>query len=375
MNVIFSNGRYQIFNDGLVSYDNLPVETYEVKFDKMSGFYLSSHEELKITEEKIYGDTERKVKKVLDGFNASDRNFGVILSGKKGIGKSLFAKVLSCAGISKGIPVILVNSYVPGISNFLSCIKQEVIVLFDEFEKTFKQGDDFNPQDELLTLFDGIDGGKKLFVITCNQVNRLNDYLLNRPGRFHYHFIIKNPSPEEVREYMTDKLLPEYHNTIKKIVDFSTYFDVSYDVLRAIAFEINMGYPIEETLSDLNINKEETPTYTVKVSFSDGTERISKNIDIDVFSPDTKTVWLNGRGNKYADVIGIRFNTSDLSLDDSGLSLYLNPDNVETVFDDYYEDDYEDRYKKLYEYLNSLKISNIEFIKNHSNSWIEKYAV
>ena len=45
----------------------------------------------------------------------------------------------------------------------------------------------------MLSLFDGLDNGKKLFVITCNEVERLNAYLLNRPGRFHYHFVDCSP--------------------------------------------------------------------------------------------------------------------------------------------------------------------------------------
>lgn len=69
--------------------------------------------------------------------------------------------------------MIIVDCPIPGISNFLSSIEQEVVIIFDEFEKTFARNDDGDPQVELLSLFDGVDDGKKLFVITCNDTKRL----------------------------------------------------------------------------------------------------------------------------------------------------------------------------------------------------------
>ena len=53
------------------------------------------------------------------------------------------------------------------------------MVLFDEFDKTFSTNDRNNagdPQTEMLTLFDGLSTGKKLFIITCNELKNLNDY-------------------------------------------------------------------------------------------------------------------------------------------------------------------------------------------------------
>jgi DNA replication protein DnaC len=70
----------------------LPVGTYEIGFHKMMGFFLKDHADLDVKEEKVYGSSPVKVEKVLKGFQKVDRNFGVILSGKKGIGKSLFAR-------------------------------------------------------------------------------------------------------------------------------------------------------------------------------------------------------------------------------------------------------------------------------------------
>lgn len=65
-----------------------------------------------------------------------DRNLGVILSGDKGIGKSMFGRMLSEMAVASGYPVLIVDTYYPGISSYLDSIQQEVVVFFDEFDKT-----------------------------------------------------------------------------------------------------------------------------------------------------------------------------------------------------------------------------------------------
>ena len=145
---------------------------------------------------------------------------GVILSGPKGVGKSMFARLLAEAGKKSNLPLLIVDTPAPGIEDFISSIHQECIVLFDEFEKTFKtdKDSDYSPQDNLLSLFDGIDDGKKLYIITCNDTRGLSPFLLNRPGRFHYHFMLSTPTGDEVREYMNDNLVGDARQYIDKIV-------------------------------------------------------------------------------------------------------------------------------------------------------------
>lgn len=249
MNVVKSGGQYQIYKNGLQTYDRLPCQAYEVCFSKFVGFYLVDHNDLK-AEEKVYGTYQLKVDKILMAFADMNRNMGVICSGPKGVGKSLFARLLAEKGNAEGLPLIIVKEYIPGLESFLSTIEQEVIVLFDEFEKMFDKAED---QNSLLSLLDGIDNGKKLYVITCNEVNKLNSYMLNRPGRFHYHFKFETPSKEEVKEYMNDKLKEEFKIHIEKLANMAEAVKLTYDSLRAIAFELNHGYSLKETLADLNI--------------------------------------------------------------------------------------------------------------------------
>lgn len=364
MNVVHSGDTFQIYSNALKTYEKLPLGTYDVCFHKMMGFYLTSHPDLVVNEEKIYGSTPAKVEKVLRGFQAVDRNFGVILSGRKGIGKSLFARQLAVRAKDYNLPLIIVSCYYPGIADFLSSIDQEVIVLFDEFEKTFADQEHVNPQEEMLPLFDGIDNGKKLFIITCNEVHKLNSYLINRPGRFHYHFVLGNPTPDEIKEYMTDKLNPEYHHLIKKLIGFSMNVDLTYDVLRAIAFELNMGYSFEDTLMDLNISKEGTPKYNIRVEFADGSYRMRNNERLNTYSNDKEYIWLNGNKNgRREDSIRIAFVPSDIVLDMDHAEMTLNPDKVERYVDvDYFDMDKPED-KKHYEYLCNLEITKITFTR------------
>lgn len=287
MNVINAGSRYQIYGEDVKTYQKLPVGTYIVNFHPMQGFSLAIRHDLTVTEEKIYGNSLYKVSKVMKSYNTVNRNFGVLLSGQKGIGKSLFVRLLAEESIKAGLPVVTVTMAAPGLATFISSIEQDCVVIFDEFEKTFTMSGEENQQDELLSLFDGMDGGHKLFIVTCNDLDHMSQYMLNRPGRFHYHFTMMPPTPEEVEEYMRDKLEPQYHHNIHDIVNLANVVDMPYDYLRAIAFELNQGYSLKEAMSDLNITRTDDTRFEVTAILSNGLrfEAWSVKLDLNNHSP------------------------------------------------------------------------------------------
>lgn len=289
MNIVQAGGDYQVFGEDVQTYKQLPAKTYTVSFHPMRGFWLTEHVNLDTNESHIYGPHEYRVDKVYRSYDLADRNFGIILSGKKGIGKSLFARMIAEKGIERDLPVIIVDTAIDGIAKFLATIQQPCVIVFDEFEKTFaKMGDDHkDPQVEMLSLFDGIDGGKKLFVITCNEPRQLNEYLINRPGRFHYHFAITCPTADEVRTYMIDALGAGHDAEIEKVIKLSSMADITYDCLRAISFDLKQGYPLEDTLSDLNINYERDVYFDVIVKLSNGWQITSYSNRLDLYSKDS----------------------------------------------------------------------------------------
>lgn len=293
MKVVNSGNTYQIYDDTLRTYDQLPPQTYVVRFSQAYGFLLELNEDIKV-DEKIYGVHMQKVDKVMRSFNEFNRNLGVILSGAKGIGKSVCAKLIAERAVAEGYPVIKVTEYVKGIANFLSEIKQEVVIVFDEFDKTFaskRHGNDDDVTDaqaELLTLLDGMEQGKKLFIVTCNSLDKLNEFMVNRPGRFHYHFRFGYPNPAEIREYMQDKLDMKFWGEIDKVINFSSKVDLNYDCLRSIAWELSHGYSFESSIQDLNIINIERERYKIQVVFSDGTKTQTREQYLDLFDSDSE---------------------------------------------------------------------------------------
>lgn len=274
MNVVSSGAKYMIYDDYVATYKKLPAKTFRAEFSKMTGPYLVETSNLSV-KEKAYGNYDVKVEKVMNRFEEFNRSLGVILSGKKGIGKSFFTRMLADKAVASGMPVVIVDSAFPGLVQFIDSIDQEAMILFDEFDKTFtrldEDGDcDTSIQDGLLSMFDGISQGKKLFVITCNEVGRLSEYLINRPGRFHYHFRFLYPSADEVVEYLHDKLDEKYWGEIAAVVGFTQMTNLNYDCLRAIATELNAGENFKDAITDLNILNTDRVSYDIEVTFDNG---------------------------------------------------------------------------------------------------------
>lgn len=362
MKVVNTGNTYKIYDNSLKTFDQLPAQAYLVNFDKMSGFYLSTFDDINI-KEKVYGIHVEKCEKVLKSFKIFERNLGIILSGEKGIGKSLFAKLLAIKAIESGYPLLIVNSYIPGIADYLTSIQQEVVVLFDEFEKTFpspKDKDVCDPQAEMLTLFDGLSQGKKMFVVTCNELHNLNDYLVNRPGRFHYHFRFEYPTNEEISAYLKDKIPSTAFGEIDKVVKFAQKINLNYDCLRAIAFELSTGSSFEDAIKDLNILNLYSESYNAIVVFDDGT-RGREQINIDLFEDAENRREFKDSDGFYFYAI---FNPCDSYHDPIKGGMVIKGSDIKLDWQDgYYDDDkdqeaLENRKKRKCEYILFRKSGN-----------------
>lgn len=230
----------------------------------------------------------------------------------------MFAKLLCIKSMQYGLPVVVVDRYLPGISRFIESIEQQIVVLFDEFDKTFSgnMSREANPaqQTELLSLFDGISPGKKMFVITCNELRNVSDYLVNRPGRFHYHFRFEYPTPEEICEYMRDHIAEQYYDQIEAVISFANKITLNYDCLRSIAFELNLGISFADAIRDLNIINVSEERYDAEIRFKDGTVLTCRNHSMDLFSrvDDIYIPFYNRSGDAIA---GVTFNSENIVYD------------------------------------------------------------
>lgn len=347
MKIIKTGTIYKIYGEDLIVLDKLPAHTYKIGFNEFAGFFLEKQDDLEIKEDKIYGVHNKKVNKVINRFNKSSKNLGVILSGDKGIGKSLFARLLARKAIQNDIPVILVDSYINGITDFINDIKNEVLILFDEFDKTFAKNKDIDPQSNMLSLFDGTGSGKKMFVITCNRYHDLNEYLINRPGRFHFHFRFNYPTAEEVREYLEDKLDKKYYNEINKVVSFSRKIKLNYDCLSAIVLELNEGETFEDAILDLNIvNINDTNKYNIKVFTEEGVIFSNNNVPFNLFSSDIDNVWVEDMSNNSID---IKFKGTDAIFDNTKGVFVISVDKLNISVDpSYVKSSVIDKYENLH---------------------------
>ena len=359
MKIVNTGNSFKIYDNSLKTFESLPIQSYIVRYDKMSGFFLETYPNIEITE-KIYGVHKEKVAKVMKSFEIFDRNLGVILSGEKGIGKSICAKLLAEDAVAKGYPLIVVNQYIPGIADYIASIEQKVVVLFDEFDKTFFSGDRDSigdPQTEMLTLFDGLSMGKKLFVVTCNELKNLNNYLVNRPGRFHYHFRFDYPTDNEVREYLTDKLGAAATAEIEKVVSFSHKVNLNYDCLRSIAFELSIGNSFEDAIADLNIMNIQREEYNIVVMFKGGTRsRMIKDYRMDLFEDEDINIRMNDEDGFD---FNVRFNPTDAVYKYELGGNIIRGEDINHIdwCDWYYDDDEEDIAK-----LNERKKREIDYI-------------
>ena len=296
MTYFLKNGNTFTVSDeaSLDLHKKLPPGNYIVKQDMFKNFFLEQIDSF-IAPDKIYGDTMKNSDRILRTFTDRSVSTGVMLTGEKGSGKSLLAKILAIEGAKQGIPCIVINFPWHGdaFNSLIQDIEQPCMILFDEFEKVYNK----DQQESLLTLLDGVFPSKKLFVITCNDKWRVDQHIRNRPGRVFYMLDFTGLDVEFIREYCTDRLENKIH--IDKIVQISgLYSDFNFDMLKALVEEMNRyNETPQQALRMLNAKPEygEKAQYTVAL-VTNGVTYDSKRL-----SPST---W---SGNPLANVVAINY--------------------------------------------------------------------
>lgn len=264
----------RIFNDDLQVLDQIPVGTYKVAFNPMAGYTLEKRQDFEEAA-KVYGEHEAIAERIISRYMSMERNFGTILGGRKGTGKSLTARLISTKLLALGIPTIIVDEDTDGIVDFLESIEQRVFVLFDEFEKVFDSGNDDREdrQQKFLGLLDGIINNKHLYVITINDYYKLNEYFLGRTGRFYYDFTYKDLGLEEIHAVISDHIKEDIKIDSLKTAKLLHRLNVNYDQLHSIVNELNFGESIKSVLTYLNLDihsNVQSKMYDIEFTFANG---------------------------------------------------------------------------------------------------------
>lgn len=215
---------------------------------------------------RLLGDIEKRADRIINTFlDRKGRNTGVLMSGLKGSGKSLLAKLVSSRLLSQGFPTIIlgIDQINSGFCGYIGSIDTECVVMIDELDKVVKED-----QLCLLSLLDGTSTSRKLFLLTCNNKWNVTDWLLNRPGRVFYNFHYDGLEEEIIRQYCMENLKnQEYVNDI--ILVSKSIQDVSFDILVSIVEECNRyDQSPREFIDFMSFHKAEELKYRIFLSFN-----------------------------------------------------------------------------------------------------------
>lgn len=275
MHILNSGSTYRFYNDlNIISL--LPTKNYLFNYDDFGNCWLEDLEDFKYPS-KIYDVSDNLRSMIKVAFDSKSRNLGVLLTGNKGQGKSLTAKLI-CKDIN--LPTIIINKQIPNYVDFvafLNSIKQDYILFVDEFEKLFKTTNDketdYKTQEVFLSFMDGVltNESKILFLLTTNE--SVNTYFINRPSRIKFLQEYEELS-EELFHMITDDLL--VNKSFKQDLEESvSLLNMNIDLLISILEDVNLfNKPFSEFATMYNYKNE---MYRYELYYVDnGVEKLNK---------------------------------------------------------------------------------------------------
>ena len=212
---------------------NLPPTVYQTKKDKIF------------------------IDRVLKNFNSSEKNTtGVLLTGDKGTGKSVTAKILA---EKAQLPIIVINPDMEEkyLEEFFKEFDQPVCILFDEVDKNFST-------QKMLTFLDGMHKtAKKLVIMTANNEDNLSNYIKNRCSRIRYyrHYSMLEDAKEYAELICDEKGIDNKEEIVDFIVKNIKYpsIDNISSFIDEVIFTKEWNLSLNEVLEFMNINVGEGP--------------------------------------------------------------------------------------------------------------------
>lgn len=243
---------YELINGGV----------YDLKWDRYEGRAIFTENGKLNLPDKVYELREDITFKtrVLNNFNKNDKSVGIMLAGTKGTGKTMLAKVIAK---ESNLPIIIVDSQYPAnrLVTFFKQFTTPVCIIFDEIEKNFDTS-------LMLDFLDGVEKTtKKLVLMTCNNLNRVSEYLQDRCSRVRY---IRKYTPTDNLAFLPMLIEDKQIKNAKEVEEFiKTKFKLpSIDNINAFLNEIKELEDEDLSLDDIikymniNLNDSLTPDIT-----------------------------------------------------------------------------------------------------------------
>lgn len=212
--------------------DNLEPAIYKLQDHPQRGLFLEKICQKFSFAYKIYGINEDFVKRVKKSWDNTTGNFGVLLNGTKGTGKTITAELI-CNEMN--LPVIIIPFKSDHLSNFLNSIQQDVVVFIDEYEKMY---DRYN--NSLLAIMDGVmkTDNRIMFLLTTND-DSVEGNMLQRPSRIRYVKSYGDLTIDVVMEVVKDTLIYTqfFDDCIKMISELPI---ITMDLVKSIIQEVNI---------------------------------------------------------------------------------------------------------------------------------------
>lgn len=243
-------------------YDLEPGKVYDLKIREIWGRTIT---EFKLNGEmnmppKVYQTKKDKlfVDRVIQNYHKANKNTtGVLLTGDKGTGKSVTAKIIATKA---NLPVIIINPETEEklLEDFFKEFDTPVCILFDEVDKNFHTRN-------MLTFLDGMHKtAKKLVIMTANNEDELSNFIKNRCSRIRYyrHYNMENDAREYAELICDSKGIENKEEVVNFIVSKIKYpsIDNISSFIDEVIFTKDLDLSLDEVLEFMNINVGESET-------------------------------------------------------------------------------------------------------------------